>query len=196
MVLAHLQRRRCWSWIWSTWWREKGFLVFSRHYDGSWSRILLWSIVTWFSVHMGCVALWVSFPKCPRSSKSEFGSKSYRRFTEEWSVTRLVTGHVRSAPAHPVSMSGQCFSRAKVTGRVWSCRELTGTSLFAVSLWPACMIPLVTCASCQYKFIHAKTSRWSTLMTCASGQFDRRVQSIRKHAQWRGNRHIRSWCYK
>jgi hypothetical protein len=69
------------------------------------------------SVHMGCVSLWVSFPKCPRSSKSEFGVKSYRRFTEEWSVTGLVIGRVRSAPGRPVSASGQCFSHAKVTER-------------------------------------------------------------------------------
>jgi hypothetical protein len=71
------------------------------------------------SFHMGCVALWVSFPKCPRSSKSEFGAKSYHHFTEEWSVTGLVIGRVRSAPARPVSASGQCFSRAKVTGHCY-----------------------------------------------------------------------------
>jgi hypothetical protein len=28
------------------------------------------------NMHVGCLALCISFPKCPRSSKSEFGAKS------------------------------------------------------------------------------------------------------------------------
>jgi hypothetical protein len=36
---------------------------------------------------VGCVALWVSFPKCPRSSKSEFGAKRYDHFSAGWSAT-------------------------------------------------------------------------------------------------------------
>jgi hypothetical protein len=39
------------------------------------------------NMQVGCVALWVSFPKCPRSSKLEFGAKSYSRFSAKgmWS---------------------------------------------------------------------------------------------------------------
>jgi hypothetical protein len=33
------------------------------------------------NMYMGCVALCISFPKCPRSSKLEFGAKSYRHFS-------------------------------------------------------------------------------------------------------------------
>jgi hypothetical protein len=40
------------------------------------------------SVFVGCVALWVSFSKCPRSLKSEFRAKRYDRFSVGWSVTR------------------------------------------------------------------------------------------------------------
>jgi hypothetical protein len=35
------------------------------------------------NIHVGCVALCISFPKYPRSSKSEFGAKSYRRFSAD-----------------------------------------------------------------------------------------------------------------
>ena len=65
----------------------------------------------WFgsSMHVGCVALWVSFPKCPRSSKSEFGAKSYSRFSAERSMTRLYDLRVRSAHTSPVTAFGQCF---------------------------------------------------------------------------------------
>jgi hypothetical protein len=122
-------------------------------------------------------------------------------------VTGLVTGRVRTRD-RSTCVSGQrvrsvfftCESdrtllrvRSVMTGRIRSRRELTRTSLFAVLLWPARPVPLVTCVSGKYKFIRAKTSRWSTLVTCASGQFDRRVRSIWKFAQWRGNDHIRSW---
>ena len=65
----------------------------------------------WFglSMHVGCVGLWVSFPKCPRSSKSEFGAKSYSRFSAKRFVTGLCDLRVWSAPARPITESGQCF---------------------------------------------------------------------------------------
>ena len=33
------------------------------------------------NMHVGCVSLCISFIKCPRSSKLEFGAKSYSRFS-------------------------------------------------------------------------------------------------------------------
>jgi hypothetical protein len=86
--------------------------------------------------------------------------------------------------------------RSVMTGRVRSLRELTGTSLFAVSLRPARPVPLVTCASGQYKFIRTKTSRWSTLLTCVSSQFDRRVRSTRNLPSEGTNGSILLWSYK
>jgi hypothetical protein len=44
------------------------------------------------NMHLGCVALCISFPKYPRSSKSDFGAKSYSRFSDEHSVTELWIG--------------------------------------------------------------------------------------------------------
>jgi hypothetical protein len=41
------------------------------------------------NMQVGCVALWVSFLKCPRSSKSDFRAKSYSCFSDETFVTRL-----------------------------------------------------------------------------------------------------------
>ena len=34
-------------------------------------------------MHVGCVSLCISFLKCPRSLKSEFGAKSYRCFSAQ-----------------------------------------------------------------------------------------------------------------
>ena len=44
------------------------------------------------NMHMVCVALYISFPKCPRSSKSEFGAKRYGHFSVDHSVTGRWTG--------------------------------------------------------------------------------------------------------
>ena len=63
------------------------------------------------NMHVGCVALYISFPKCLRSSKSEFGAKTYSRFSAE----RSVTG--RWGP-----VSGQHL-------RVWSQRLVSGFSM-------------------------------------------------------------------
>ena len=62
------------------------------------------------NIHVGCVALWVSFPKYPRSSNSEFGAKSYSHFSVERSVTKLYDLRVWSAPSSPVSVSFLCRS--------------------------------------------------------------------------------------
>jgi hypothetical protein len=35
------------------------------------------------NMHMGCVALCISFPKCPRSSKLDFGAKTYSHSSDE-----------------------------------------------------------------------------------------------------------------
>jgi hypothetical protein len=35
------------------------------------------------NMHMGCVALCISFSKYPRSSKLDFGAKSYNRSSDE-----------------------------------------------------------------------------------------------------------------
>ena len=55
------------------------------------------------NMQVGCVSLLVSFPKCPRSSNSEFGAKSYNCFSIERSVTGLYDLRVQSAPASPVT---------------------------------------------------------------------------------------------
>ena len=34
-------------------------------------------------MHVGCVALYIRFPKCRRSSKSEFGAKNYSCFSTQ-----------------------------------------------------------------------------------------------------------------
>jgi hypothetical protein len=61
------------------------------------------------NMHVGCVALCISFPKCLRSSKSEFGAKSYSRFSAQDSGSGLgsVLG---SGPCHlgPVLGSRPC----------------------------------------------------------------------------------------
>jgi hypothetical protein len=51
------------------------------------------------NMHVGCVALCISFPKCSRSSKSEIGAKSYSHFSAQDSGSRLgpVLG---SGPCH------------------------------------------------------------------------------------------------
>jgi len=54
------------------------------------------------NMHVGCVVLCISFPKCPRSSKSEFEAKSYRRFSTQDSGSGLY-------PLGPVQGSGPCF---------------------------------------------------------------------------------------
>jgi hypothetical protein len=64
VVLARL--RRCWSYFWSTSWREKCFLVFFGHYDGSLSGILLWSIENWIKCFSG---LCISLSKLSKMSK-------------------------------------------------------------------------------------------------------------------------------
>ena len=48
------------------------------------------------NLYVGCVALCISFPKYPRSSKSDFGAKSYGHFSGEHSVTGHESGqHLR-----------------------------------------------------------------------------------------------------
>jgi hypothetical protein len=44
------------------------------------------------NMHAGCVALYISFPKCLRSSKLDFGAKSYSRSSDEHSVTGRESG--------------------------------------------------------------------------------------------------------
>ena len=61
------------------------------------------------NMHLGCVALCISFPKYPRSSKSDFGAKSYGRFSGEHSVTGRWTGresgqHLQVRSQSPVSV--------------------------------------------------------------------------------------------
>jgi len=99
-VLAHLQRRRCWSWYWSTWWREREVfrcsldirmaLGLKYYFDPLWLGS---------SIHMVCVALWVSFPKCPRSSNLEFGARS-------WQPKKVWNGAENAGPEVPVSLTG------------------------------------------------------------------------------------------
>jgi hypothetical protein len=36
---------------------------------------------------VGCIALLISFPKCPGSSKSEFRAKRYGHFSDDHSMT-------------------------------------------------------------------------------------------------------------
>ena len=80
----------------------------------------------WFgsSMHVWCVALWVSFPKYPRSSKSEFGAKSYSHFSAE----RSVIGRWRkkwsdAGVQRPVST---CKSGHSVQSVFLVCPEATG----------------------------------------------------------------------
>jgi hypothetical protein len=44
------------------------------------------------NMHVGCVALCISFPNYLRSSKLEFGAKSYRRFSAESGAQTLALG--------------------------------------------------------------------------------------------------------
>jgi hypothetical protein len=53
VVLAHLLRRSCWSWIRSTWRREKCFLVCFRLCDGYWIVILCLPILLWIKFTSG-----------------------------------------------------------------------------------------------------------------------------------------------
>ena len=51
------------------------------------------------NMHVRCVALCISFPKCPRSSKSEFGAKSYCCFSAQDSDSGPGLG-LGSGPCH------------------------------------------------------------------------------------------------
>jgi hypothetical protein len=94
---------------------------------------------------VGCVALWVSFPKCPRSSNLEFGAKSYSHFSVERSVTGLCDLCVWSAPVSLAREFGQCFLHVQKRPDarwVWlvmawcvrSSKELSGTSIEVTGL--------------------------------------------------------------
>ena len=61
------------------------------------------------NMHVGCVALCINFPKCLRSSKSEFGAKSYSCFCAK----RSVTGCVRSVPVSLVESSVSVFNASR-----------------------------------------------------------------------------------
>jgi hypothetical protein len=62
--------------------------------------------LTWHQIK--AVELSISFPKFPKSSNSEFGAKSYRRFTEERSMTGLWPARsvstCKSSQEHSVSV--------------------------------------------------------------------------------------------
>jgi hypothetical protein len=65
----------------------------------------------WFrsSMHVGCVALYISFPKYPRSSKSKFGAKKYGHFSgdSQWPDDGPDAGldaQVQSQVESPVSV--------------------------------------------------------------------------------------------
>jgi hypothetical protein len=60
------------------------------------------------NMHMGCVALCISFPKCLKSSKSDFGAKSYGRSSERTSVTGRYCRESDHTVASPIRESGQC----------------------------------------------------------------------------------------
>ena len=61
-------------------------------------------------MHVGCVSLCISFLKCPRSLKSEFGAKSYRRFSAHDSVLGpCPLGPVVGSGPGLVVGSGPCF---------------------------------------------------------------------------------------
>ena len=61
-------------------------------------------------MHVGCVALCISFPKYPRSSKSEFGAKSYSHFSAQNSGSGPGPDlGSRPCSLGPVVKSRQCF---------------------------------------------------------------------------------------
>jgi hypothetical protein len=61
------------------------------------------------NIQVGCVTLWVSFPKYPRSLKSEFRAKSCSHF----SVERSVTTRVWLVPASSVESPVNVFNTSR-----------------------------------------------------------------------------------
>ena len=93
VVLAHLQRRSCWSWIGSTWRREREVFRCTPNYRMALDlEFCIDPLCFGSNMQVGCVALWINFSKYSRSSKSEFEAKSYSRFSAE----RSVIGHIQS----------------------------------------------------------------------------------------------------
>jgi hypothetical protein len=60
------------------------------------------------NMYVGCVALCISFLKCLRSSKSDFGAKSYGRSSERTSMTGRYYNESGHTVASPVRESDQC----------------------------------------------------------------------------------------
>ena len=103
VVLVHLQRRRSWkSFVGEKVNRTLMARATGPRWDGPvgvcWTLMVLgWELCIdplcfRTNMHIGRVALYISFPKCLRSSKSDFGAKSFGHFSGEHSVTRCWTG--------------------------------------------------------------------------------------------------------
>jgi hypothetical protein len=79
------------------------------------------------NIHVGCVVLYISFPKYPRSSQSKFRAKSYRRFSadtdEQDRVQILGPDHVYLVRLCVFS----CVWRAQEPGDLVGCWVLTGS---------------------------------------------------------------------
>jgi hypothetical protein len=80
----------------------------------------IYSLCFGSNMQVGCVALWISFSKCPRSLKSEFEAKSYNHFSVERSVTGCWTEAQVQSPVS-TSESNHRVQSLFVWGLFWGC---------------------------------------------------------------------------
>ena len=98
MVLAHLQRRRRFG-------EEKIFQCALNYMMVLGLKFCVDPLCFGSNMHVGCVALCISFPKCPISSKLKFGAKSYSHFSAE---SRAQDSGSGLSPLGPVLESEPC----------------------------------------------------------------------------------------
>jgi hypothetical protein len=98
VVLAHLQRRQRFG-------EENIFQCVLNYMMVLGLELYVDPLCFGSNMHVGCVDLCISFLKCPRSSKSEFKTKSYSRFSVESRAQNFGSG---PCPLGPVLGSGPC----------------------------------------------------------------------------------------
>ena len=96
VVLAHLQRRRRFG-------EEKIFQCALNYMMVLGLEFYVDPLCFASNMHVGCVSLCISFPKYPRSSKSDFGAKSYSRSSDKHFATGRWRSPVSSDRMRPIS---------------------------------------------------------------------------------------------
>jgi hypothetical protein len=122
VVLSHLQRRRRFG--------EEKIVRCAPNYMMDLGMVFCVDPLCFGSnMHVGCVALCISFLKYPRSSKLEFGAKSYRSFSAKSGAQTLALGLVECFYMY---LMGQDPEMVRLLGpdRVRRKKNLSGTSVY------------------------------------------------------------------